>query len=212
MLLSTKISVVLEEIETTPEFLKKVISGDKTSFSKFIKLYQKKIFNFCYSFFLDYAKAEDLMQETFLKFYQSLGRIRQIERLESYLFQIARNLCRDYHRKKKEILVSPVKDGNDSRGLSLERLSRPDTRTPEKEYISREQREFKSRQVARLHEKMKDLDEDQRAAIYLIYFEKLSYASAAKILQCPQGTVKSRVNRGIKTLSAMFLSSEIRQQ
>ncbi len=212
VLLSAKVSLAFEDSKNKLEFFRQVISGDKSSFSKFIRLYQKKIFNFCYSFFLDYAKAEDLMQETFLKFYQSSGNIKQIEKLESYLFQVARNLCRDTHRKKKEILISPIKDNSDSGGVSLEKLTRPDTRTPEKKYISREQREFRSHQAAQLHEKMKDLDEDQRAAIYLIHFEKLSYAKAAKILQCPEGTVKSRVNRGIKSLSKMFASNETYQQ
>ena len=68
------------------ELFRKVRSGDKQSFAEFIKRYQQKIFNFCYSFFLEHANAEDLMQETFIKFYQSSSRIKQLEKFVEKLF------------------------------------------------------------------------------------------------------------------------------
>ena len=194
------------------ELFRKVKSGDKQSFAEFIRRYQQKIFNFCYSFFLEHARAEDMMQETFIKFYQSLGRIRQLEKFESYLFQIARNLCRDYIRKKKEVLVSPVKDDHDSQAVTIEKLSGPDNRNPENLFISMEDEQYRAKQVARLHDRMKDLDQNQRTAIYLVHFEGMPYGKAAEILNCPEGTVKSRVNRGIAALSEMFMNNRAIQQ
>ena len=128
--------------------------------------------------------------------------------MKSYLFQIARNLCRDQKRKKKKEIIFPlIKDSSDSKATTIEKLSKSDNRNPENLFISMEDEQARSQQVSRLHDKMKELDPNQRTAIYLIHFEGLPYGMAAEILQCPEGTVKSRVNRGIKALSTMFMQN-----
>jgi len=149
----------------------------------------------------DYGKAEDQAQETFVKFYNSVHRIRDLKKFKGYLFQIARRLCMDQLRKTaREILVSPIA-GENNTNKTIHDYVKPSENTPETLVIEREKRE-QSRIL--VNEKMKELNPDQRTAIFLVHFEGLTYEEASKVLECPIGSVKSRVNRGILKLGELL--------
>ena len=148
-------------------------------------------------YFFDYYKAENLTQETFVRFYKSVHRIRELEKFESFMFQIARRLCIDQFKKNgREILVSPVPTQNDS-NKSIHDYVKPSEETPQSILMKKQDQNL-------VNEKIKELNPDQRAAIFLVHFEELTYEEASKMLGCPIGTVKTRVNRGILKLGKLI--------
>lgn len=183
--------------EADLNLFKKVKLRDREAFTLFFRRCYQKVFRFCYMYFFDYYKAENLTQETFVRFYKSVHRIRELEKFESFMFQIARRLCIDQFKKNgREILVSPVPTQNDS-NKSIHDYVKPSEETPQSILMKKQDQNL-------VNEKIKELNPDQRAAIFLVHFEELTYEEASKMLGCPIGTVKTRVNRGILKLGKLI--------
>lgn len=184
-------------------------SGNTQAFSSFVRKYQNWVFNFCYSYLKDAAVAQDIAQETFVKFYKALGRIQNPGKIESYMFRIARNLCLDFLRKnRREKLVPHISTKNNGTE-SIHNFTKPDLNTPEKILLEKEDCQSRERLCRLVNEKMESLSTDKRVAIDLVHFKGLSYKKAAEILECAEGTVKSRVNRGILELGRLVRSSHV---
>lgn len=134
--------------------------------------------------------VEDLRQETWLRVVRAAGRFDPTRRFTTWLFHIALNLCRDQARRVAETPLAPdaaeraLADGNGAPGggdgadFSLERAL--DARTL----------------LARL-------PEAQRSAMILRYYHGLSEEETAAVLDCPRGTVKSRLHQAVSKLLAM---------
>ena len=183
--------------EADLNLFKKVRLRDREAFTLFFRRCYQKVFRFCYMYFFDYYKAENLTQETFVRFYKSVHRIRELEKFESFMFQIARRLCIDQFKKNgREILVSPVPTQNDS-NKSIHDYVKPSEATPQSILMKKQDQSL-------VNEKIKELNPDQRTAIFLVHFEELTYEEASKMLGCPIGTVKTRVNRGILKLGKLI--------
>lgn len=85
--------------------VQKMRMGDEKSFERFVAKYYPVILKYCWMHIGDYGYAEDMTQETFMRFFQTLGQYRHYGKAENYLYVIAGNACKDYHRKKREILT-----------------------------------------------------------------------------------------------------------
>ncbi len=85
-----------EDVYTLVEKIKK---GDREAFMTVTHLYQKKVFLLAFSFFHNREDALDIVQETFLRFYQKVSLYRKGKNFQNWLLQIAKNLCIDYYRK-----------------------------------------------------------------------------------------------------------------
>lgn len=83
--------------------VQKMRMGDEKAFEEFVVKYYPGILKYCQMHVKDYGYAEDITQETFMRFFQTLKEYRHYGKLANYLYVIARNLCRDFHRKRKEI-------------------------------------------------------------------------------------------------------------
>ncbi len=83
--------------------VQKMRMGDERAFEEFVRKYYPGILKYCQIHVKDYGYAEDMTQETFMRFFQTLKGYRHYGKLANYLYVIAGNLCRDYHRKRKEI-------------------------------------------------------------------------------------------------------------
>ncbi len=85
--------------------IQKMKRGSENAFDLFVRKYYEEIFKYCNCHCLDTSYAEDLTQETFLRFFEKLSDYRYMGKTLNYLYTIAGNLCRDYYRKTKESLL-----------------------------------------------------------------------------------------------------------
>lgn len=141
------------------------------------------LFNFIYRMTFDKYVAEDIFQETWLKAVKNIERYNPLVPFKIWIFQIAKNVCRDFQRKSKRWRKN------------LELLKN--------EEISLE-KDFLPQEEERLKACFERLPLKYREVIHLRFFEELEYEDIGKILNIPTGTVKSRVNRGLKKLRKIW--------
>ena len=88
--------------------IQKMKNGDDGAIESFVRKYYPKIFQYCLLHIRDRGDAEDLTQETFLKFFQSFERYQHRGKCSAFLYAIASNACKDYYRKAKEQYVEEI--------------------------------------------------------------------------------------------------------
>ncbi len=131
-------------------------------------------------------RAEDIAQETFVRFYRQIHRYREEGTLSAYLFRIATNLVRSEERRKRRWrLLQPI--------LSDNRFTSDGPASPQADALASEEH----RQVTRA---LASLDVVYRAPLVMREIEGLSYQEIATALDCSEGTVKSRLHRGRQRL------------
>ena len=176
-------------------------SGCRESFGTLVERYQDRVFNLSYRLTGNYEDAADAAQETFLKAFRNLDSFRADSAFYTWVYRIAVNTIRSRQRYRA---VRPVErsieaargDEEDSRhSLKAEMPSRgPD---PVEEASVNENRQLVEQAIARL-------DEDQRLLIVLRDIEGHNYAEIADLLDCPSGTIKSRLHRARLALKELL--------
>jgi RNA polymerase sigma-70 factor, ECF subfamily len=142
------------------------------------------VFNIAYKFVGRHDMAEDLTQDVFLKLYKSLDTFDRRANFQTWLISVSRNLCIDHYRsvrKERETINRDV-DAGDLQPVSHETAA--DTRL--------EQRD----RVVLLRQALDKLAPTLRTAVMLRDIQELTYQEIADQLRLPEGTVKSRINRG----------------
>ncbi len=185
-------SSLLEE----PQFIDKLKAGETAAFDTLIERYSPALFGLLYRLTESADEASDLLQDTFLRAYRSIGGFRGDSELKTWLFRIAinesRNRFRWWKRRKRDLTISidaPI--GNSDLTIS-ESLADP-SQSPEEAALARE-REYA------LKTALLELPEKYREVIVLCDIEGLSYEEAAVALDTRLGTVKSRISRGREEL------------
>jgi RNA polymerase sigma-70 factor (ECF subfamily) len=191
--------------EITPELFEGLRKGDRVAFSEFYKQYQQDVFNFCYAILHDYQKAEDVIHDTFIKFYKSVHKIRDYHACYKYMLTIARNCCMDYLEvNTRESLVSPIHDDENEQYPTIDDLTVPAENNPEMLLSEKENCVRKDQLIKIVNETMKKLSPNHRAAIFLVHLKGHTYEEAGEILGWPPGTVKSTVSRGVLKLGRLL--------
>ncbi len=168
---------------------RKVQKGDRRAFELILTKYEKQIYSFVYHFFRDHDLCEDLTQETFLRAYRFIGSFRPKDKLSTWLFSIARNLCIDeYRRSRKGTLVDI--DAVDPEELAAEI---PCAGNPLHTAVVAQEGEILRRQLVKLPEKY-------RTCLILFYFNELSYEEIAGVMKISLSNTKILLFRGKKML------------
>ena len=161
--------------------------GDYRAFDLLILKYQARVITLANKFVNDKQIAEDIAQESFIKVYKSIGSFRGESAFFTWLYRVAVNTAKNYlssKKRKKEMLVSDITDSD-----TTDPLSALTTESPEDILAANNLREI-------ILKSFGDLPEEIRTALSLREFEGLSYQEISKILDCPVGTVRSRIFRG----------------
>ena len=149
-----------------------------------VRQYWRKVFNVAYKFVGKHDEAEDLTQDIFLKIFKSLDTFDRRANFQTWLISVSRNLCIDHYRsvrKERETIDRDV-DANELAPASRD----------EGPMAALEQRD----RVALLRQALTALPETLRTAVLMRDIQELSYQEIADALRLPEGTVKSRINRG----------------
>ncbi|WZL74667.1 sigma-70 family RNA polymerase sigma factor [Clostridiaceae bacterium 35-E11] len=173
--------------------IEKSKQGDIESFEILIKDQQKLVFNIAYRMLGNVEDAKDAAQETFIKAYKSLHNFKGTASFSTWLYRIATNTCFDALRKRKaQCHYSYDKPIETEEGQIVRNI--PDTHDLPEEIV--EKREFKKNMQNAIH----TLPEHHRMVIILRDVKGFSYEQISEILDCSQGTVKSRISRARNAL------------
>ena len=163
--------------------------GDRKAFDELVRRYSSRMVNVAYQVLGDREMAEDVAQETFLRAYKSAARYRQISKFSTWLYTIALNLCRNELRRRKFKTYS-LEGMAERDEESKVRVDIPDEKTqPDLDMERKEAGDLVRQAVEKLPEKFK-------TPLVLRDIQELTYEEISEILNLPEGTVKSRINRG----------------
>lgn len=173
-------------MEQDPELVTRCLGGDNSAWEALLQSHTRKIYNLCYRFTGRPSEAEDLTQEVFIKIFQTLKTFDAAQgTFPTWLARVARNhLVDHYRRTKKDRVTSSLEDEVGG----MEEKPSP-TVEPVAQVESRERKELLQRALDRL-------SPDLREAVVLRDLQDLDYDEIAQVLGVPEGTVKSRINRG----------------
>src|SRR5665213_1081530 len=173
-----------EAPDTVEMLIQRCLKGDQLAWEAIVRQYRRKVFNVAYKFVGRHDEAEDLTQDIFLKIFKSLNTFDSRANFQTWLISVSRNLCIDHYRsvrKERETINRDV-DANELSPASHE--------------ISPVQALEQHDRVLLLRQALAALPETLRTAVLMRDIQELSYQEIADALQLPEGTVKSRINRG----------------
>ncbi|MDO6514129.1 MULTISPECIES: RNA polymerase sigma factor RpoE [Neptuniibacter] len=172
------------------KLVERVKAGDKTAFDLLVKKYQHKIIALIGRYVYDFHEAQDVAQETFIKAYRALPNFRGDSAFYTWLYRIAINTAKNHlvSRGRKPIDV----DVDDAQFFEGDHQLK-DIATPENEL-------YKDELDLVIKRTLNRLPEDLRMALTLREFEGMSYDEIARVMDCPVGTVRSRIFRARETL------------
>lgn len=169
------------------QLVRRVQQGDKGAFDLLVLKYQHKIVNLVMRYVRDPDQALDITQDAFLKAYRALPRFRGDSAFYTWLYRIAVNTAKNYLAAQRRRPQDVELDFQDPEQYDLHAKLK-ETDTPEGLTLSRELNETVERAIAAL-------PEDLRTAIVLRELEGMSYEEIAQTMECPVGTVRSRIFR-----------------
>jgi RNA polymerase sigma-70 factor (ECF subfamily) len=173
--------------------VKRVQQGDKQAFNLLVLKYQTKIVNLVMRYVRDPDEANDVAQEAFLKAYRALPRFRGDSAFYTWLYRIAVNTAKNYLVAAKR---RPVEYD-----LDLQDPEQYDMQARLKDIDSPESVIMKDEVQQTIDEAIQDLPEDLRTAIILRELEGMTYEEIAETMECPVGTVRSRIFRAREAIS-----------
>jgi RNA polymerase sigma-70 factor, ECF subfamily len=174
--------------EADAEIIERARKGDPVAWEKLVVRHTKRIYNLCYRFVGRIDQAEDLTQEVFLKVFRNLSSFRpETGQFVTWVMSVGRNLLIDHYRQSKDDRVTISTDENEEFSI-LDSL--PAAQASPQVELEREE------SVALLRKALERLPPQLKEAVILRDLEELSYEEIGEILKVPEGTVKSRINRG----------------
>jgi len=169
------------------ELVKRVQAGDKAAFDILVQKYQHKVVNLINRFVSDQTECYDIAQDAFIKAYRAIGNFRGDSQFYTWLYRIAANTAKNHlasRARKSPAYTVDVEDAEHFEGES----GLKEYTTPENLLLSEEIEKT-------VYKAIEDLPDDLKSAITLREIEGLSYEEIAEVMNCPIGTVRSRIFR-----------------
>jgi RNA polymerase sigma-70 factor, ECF subfamily len=175
------------------KIVERCLRGDDAAWEAVVNTYAKRIYNLTYRYTCRRDEAQDLTQEIFIRVYQNLKSFRsESGSLQSWIMKIGRNLIIDHYRRTRRFLHAAGTEEMESMNLKDER-----TPTPQRGVEQSEAAAF-------LREGLQALSPELKEAIILRDLEAMAYQDISELLGVPEGTVKSRINRGRLELAKLL--------
>jgi len=169
---------------STNDLVAQCLGGDQLAWEQIVRQHRRKVFNLAYRFVGRYEEAEDLTQDIFLKIFKALHTFDRRANFQTWLVSISRNFCIDHYRSMRKERQTIARD------VDASELS---PATKERGPLAQlEQLDLKDL----IRRALAELPESLRRAVELRDLEEYSYQEIADQLDLPEGTVKSRINRG----------------
>jgi RNA polymerase sigma-70 factor (ECF subfamily) len=166
------------------QLIERCLEGNQLAWEQVVRLHWRKVFNVAYKFVGKHDEAEDLTQDIFLKIFRSLATFDRRANFQTWLISVSRNLCIDHYRSVRKERETVDRD-----------MDAGDVQTASKDITPYAALEHNDRR-ALLRRALDELPITLRTAVLLRDIRELSYQEIADQLGLPEGTVKSRINRG----------------
>jgi RNA polymerase sigma-70 factor (ECF subfamily) len=191
----------VEEAQVVAQLVRRCASGDTAAWEEIVQRFHRRIYNICYRFAGSAEDAQDLTQEVFIKVYRTVSSFDGDKAsFNTWVTTVTRNLLVDHFRKKRNDRATDSIDatqGADEEGPTLaERLS-DGAPGPHVHVERRERREM-------VHRALQQISPELREAVILRDLQDMDYREIAQVLKVPEGTVKSRINRGRAELARLL--------
>ena len=169
---------------TPDSLIERCLIGDQAAWEAVVRQNWRKVFNVAYKFVGKHDEAEDLTQDIFLKIFKALASFDRRANFQTWIISISRNLCIDHYRsvRKERQTIAREVDAGDLQPVSSDRGP----------YAAAEHQDLR----VLLRQALQMLPVTLRTAVVLRDLQELSYQEIAERLGLPEGTVKSRINRG----------------
>jgi RNA polymerase sigma-70 factor, ECF subfamily len=169
---------------TPDSLIERCLIGDQAAWETVVRQNWRKVFNVAYKFVGKHDEAEDLTQDIFLKIFKALASFDRRANFQTWIISISRNLCIDHYRsvRKERQTIAREVDAGELQPVSSDRGP----------YAAAEHQDLR----VLLRQALQVLPVTLRTAVVLRDLQELSYQEIAERLGLPEGTVKSRINRG----------------
>jgi RNA polymerase sigma-70 factor (ECF subfamily) len=179
---------------TDQQLVVRVQKGDKRAFDLLVLKYQYKVHAIVARFIRDSDEVRDVVQEAFIKAYRALPNFRGDSQFYTWLYRIAVNTAKNYLVARSRRPPSSDVDLDDAEYYSgSDQL---------KDHSSPENQLFRDQLEVAINQAIVELPEDLRTAVTLREYEGLSYEDIAAVMDCPVGTIRSRIFRGREAIDA----------
>ena len=181
----------MEALRAVTEFdgadlVRRARTGDGAAWEDIVSAFSRRIFNLAYRFTSSVDGAEDLTQDVFIRVYKSLDQYDSKQGdLANWLMRLARNLIIDDYRHRQRNPQNSMADAVDDHSYHLRAVGTSAHKDLERKELA-----------SQVQEGIDKLPEDLRTCVILRDIEELAYAEIVDVLKIPEGTVKSRINRG----------------
>ncbi len=191
----------MEDAQVAAMLVRRCVAGDAVAWEEIVQRYNRRIYNICYRFAGSADDAQDLTQEVFIKMYRTLSSY-DLEKgaFMTWVTTVTRNLLVDHFRKKKQDRMTDSLDAAPTEHEDAMPLSEqiPDKgAAPDSRVQARETSQM-------VHQALQKLSPDLREAVVLRDLQDMDYREIAVVLKVPEGTVKSRINRGRAELARLL--------
>jgi RNA polymerase sigma-70 factor (ECF subfamily) len=171
------------------ELVQRARDGDRDAFRELVERYQRRIATLAFGMLRNREDALDVVQETFTKAYQNLDRFKGDASFYTWTYRIAVNLCIDHQRREAKLPTATFEP------RERERAEDPLAALPDAKAQGDPYQQTRDAELAgALHRAIGDLTPEHRAVILLREVDGLSYEEISHVLECPKGTVMSRLH------------------
>ena len=173
-------------MEPDAQLVQQCLRGDGPAWEELVRRHTRRVINLCYRFTGNSTESEDLSQEVFLRIYKTLASYRPaFGAFPTWLTSVTRNLLVDHYRRtRRDRITDSIEDA-----MPVLEEKHSSARTPDKLALAAELSD-------QLQQGLGKLSPDLREAVILRDLQGLEYNEIQVVLQVPEGTVKSRINRG----------------
>jgi len=187
-------------LDPDSSLVSRCLRGDEAAWEDLVRLHTRKVYAMCYRFTGSGSEAQDLTQEVFLRVFRTVNSFRSNEgSFATWLARVTRNLLIDHYRRTRQDRST---DSIEDQLPILEETGSAASARPDHVLAGREASEI-------LQATLQKLSPDLREAVILRDLQEMEYREIAQVLDIPEGTVKSRINRGRAELARLLRKQKL---
>jgi RNA polymerase sigma-70 factor, ECF subfamily len=187
-------------LDPDSSLVSRCLRGDETAWEDLLRIHTRKVYGLCYRFTNSGSEAQDLTQEVFLRVFRTIKTFRSAEgSFGTWLARVTRNLLIDHYRRTRQERVT---DSIEEQLPTIEESGASAGARPDQAVAGREASEI-------LQATLQKLSPDLREAVILRDLQEMEYREIASVLEIPEGTVKSRINRGRAELARLLRKQKL---
>jgi len=187
-------------LDPDQSLVSRCLRGDDAAWEELVRQHTRRVYGLCYRFTNSGQEAQDLTQEVFLRIFRTLKTFHSTEgSFATWLARVTRNLLIDHYRRTRQERVT---DSIEEQLPMLEEEGAAASARPDHMVAGREASEI-------LQATLQKLSPDLREAVILRDLQEMEYREIAEVLQIPEGTVKSRINRGRAELARLLRKQKL---